>query len=321
MKYTIITRSASTQPTTGAATDLSVIGVTPDCFIHMLTVLNGGVYHSVAIFATVQSSAADCYVRNVNIDQEQMPDEISFSFLTSLSGFSVTQIDVTPESAQGLAAEALCAKVALGVYDFVQKQDHMFQFSYLASRIITVDTVVDDIVTTLNNGTNGLAAIKTAVVGVDTVVDTIDGRLTNATTGLANIKSLIDTMDTVCDACKTLLENGTYGLSAIKTAVSANGTVGTETNGYLENVTYGLNALKTLIDSLSTMLGHGTFGLAAINADTDSIIASLGNATNGLAAIKTAVVNLDVELSGADITAIKEITQGIRTVIDGTTFI
>ena len=101
--------------------------------------------------------------------------------------------------------------------------------------LATVDTVVDGIQTDLDNGTDGLGALKTLVDTVDTVVDGIQTDLDNATDGLGAIKAdtaaiLIDTnelqgdwvnggrLDVILDAI--LSDTGTDGV--ILTAAERN---------------------------------------------------------------------------------------------------
>ena len=71
----------------------------------------------------------------------------------------------------------------------------------------TIDTVVDGIQTDLDNGTDGLGALKT-------LIDTVNTDLSNGTDGLGALKTLIDTVNTD-------LSNGTDGLGALKTLIDA----------------------------------------------------------------------------------------------------
>lgn len=76
-----------------------------------------------------------------------------------------------------------------------------------AAALTTVDGVVDGIQTDLDNGTDGLGAIKAAV-------DTVNTDLGNATDGLGAIKTAVD-------ALQTDLDNGTDGLGALKVLIDA----------------------------------------------------------------------------------------------------
>ena len=96
----------------------------------------------------------------------------------------------------------------------------------ISALITTVDTVVDGIQTDLDNGTDGLGALKT-------LVDTVNTDLSNATDGLGALKTLIDTVNTD-------LSNSTDGLGALKTLIDA-----------LENIS-AANVNAELVDVLKT---------------------------------------------------------------------
>jgi len=101
-----------------------------------------------------------------------------------------------------------------------------------ATNLAIVDTVVDGIQSDLDNGTDGLGALKT-------LIDLVNTDLSNGTDGLGALKTLIDTVNTD-------LSNGTDGLGALKILIDA-------VQADLDNGTDGLGALKTLIDALNDL--------------------------------------------------------------------
>ncbi len=128
------------------------------------------------------------------------------------------------------------------------------------------ETKIDSIQADLNNGTDGLGALKI-------LIDAVQADLDNGTDGLGALKTLID-------AIQTDLDNGTDGLGALKALIDA---VQTD----LDNGTDGLGALKTAIDGNATPAEVATeltnLGLdhllaaAVVGADItdDSIIAQM----------------------------------------------
>lgn len=136
------------------------------------------------------------------------------------------------------------------------------------TKIDTIDTVVDGIQTDLDNGTDGLGALKT-------LVDT-------ATTN-------IGTVDTVVDGIQTDLSNATDGLGALKILIDANQTdldaiiVGTVTNATGADVSTDVVNMKTSADTgyanMINIVGEGghsyTAATAAEPADNVSIMGGL----------------------------------------------
>lgn len=116
-------------------------------------------------------------------------------------------------------------------------------FGVTASEIAALQTDLD-------NGTDGLGALKT-------LIDTVNTDLANGTDGLGALKTLIDTVNTD-------LGNATDGLGALKTLID---TVNTD----LANGTDGLGALKTLIDTVNSDLANGTDGLGALKTLIDAL--------------------------------------------------
>lgn len=124
-----------------------------------------------------------------------------------------------------------------------------------ATALATVDTVVDGIQTDLDNGTDGLGALKALIDTLDTVADGIKAVTDNlpnsgALTSIAQATALA-TVDTVVDGIQADLSNGTDGLGAIKTAVDTVDTVVDGIQTDLSNGTDGLGAIKTAIDALN----------------------------------------------------------------------
>ncbi len=103
---------------------------------------------------------------------------------------------------------ASAATIADAVWDEAQA-DHTSgtSFGALATEIATIDSEVGGIQTDLDNGTDGLGALKT-------LIDTVNTDLANGTDGLGALKTLIDTVNTD-------LANGTDGLGALKTLIDA----------------------------------------------------------------------------------------------------
>lgn len=129
------------------------------------------------------------------------------------------------------------------------------------SELATVDTVVDGIQTDLDNGTDGLGAIKADTAAI--LIDTADIQPNYATaTALA-------TVDTVVDGIQTDLSNGTDGLGAIKADTAA-----------------------ILVDTADIQPNYATSAaLATVDTNVDSILvdtAEIGAAGAGLTALATA---------------------------------
>ena len=99
--------------------------------------------------------------------------------------------------------------------------------------LAALKTLIDAIVSDLDNGSYGLGALQALVVAVET-------RLEDDTTGLAALKALID-------ALEGRLDDGTYGLAALKALID---TIETK----LDDGTSGLDALKALIDAIEVKL-------------------------------------------------------------------
>jgi hypothetical protein len=143
----------------------------------------------------------------------------------------------TAEALDGASAPTAAA-VADAVWDEAQA-DHVSagSFGLIASEIATIDTVVDGIQTDLDNGTDGLGALKSLIDTIDTNVDSVlvdTGTTLPATLATIDnnvdailvdtdttIPGLLSTIDTVVDGIQTDLDNGTDGLGAIKTAIDA----------------------------------------------------------------------------------------------------
>ncbi len=128
-------------------------------------------------------------------------------------------------------------------------------------------STLDGIQTDLDNGTDGLGALKA-------LIDTVNSDLANGTDGLGALKALIDTVNSD-------LANGTDGLGALKalidTVTTDVGTVNTD----LSNATDGLGALKTLVDAVQAAVDalqdiSSANVLTQVNAALDTAIAELG---------------------------------------------
>lgn len=119
-----------------------------------------------------------------------------------------------------------------------------------------IDTEIVALQTDLDNGTDGLGALKALIDAVPTAVE-IQAEIE------ANGASVIDTI-------RDYIENVTYGLSALKTLIDA-------VNTDLSNGTDGLGALKTLIDTNKSELDglQGADGKCLISTDVQNLIASL----------------------------------------------
>jgi len=199
--------------------------------------------------------------------------------------------------------------------------------------------------------------LATALLAIANYADILD----DGTNGLANLKSLIDTVDTVVDGIQTDLSNGTDGLGAIKTAVDANqtdielvkteiGDVSEETElggdgatdvaGALELI-YGViggggdladqvwdealsghttagTAGQTL-QNIETMLEHGTYGLSALDTDLGNIETDTQDIQSKIGSPAGASVSADVAAVKSTADAIETDTQDLQSKV-GSTF-
>jgi hypothetical protein len=130
--------------------------------------------------------------------------------------------------------------------------------------------------TILAHGTYGSSALQVLVAALQTDLD-------NGIDGLGALKTLVDAVPTVdeiqagieengasvIDTIRDYIENVTYGLSALKTLIDA-------VNTDLSNGTDGLGALKALIDTNKTELDglQGTDGKCLISTDAQDLSGS-----------------------------------------------
>lgn len=98
--------------------------------------------------------------------------------------------------------------------------DYGSRFDAIDSALTTIDGNVDDIEGHVTNVTYGLSALQTLIAAIQTDLD-------NGTDGLGAIKAAVDSNN-------GLLTNATYGLSALKTILD---TINTNTNGVSADLT------------------------------------------------------------------------------------
>jgi archaellum component FlaC len=129
----------------------------------------------------------------------------------------------------------------------------------------------------LDNGTDGLGALKSLIDTVDGNVDDVKTAVESATFGLSAIKSAVDGVGTTADNIETLLENATYGLSALQAEINDNqndiATIDSNVDDIktaVESATFGLSALKGHIDDVDT-------ALATVDGNVDDIKAEIGD--------------------------------------------
>ena len=129
----------------------------------------------------------------------------------------------------------------------------------------------------LDNGTDGLSALKSLIDTVDGNVDDVKTAVESATFGLSAIKSAVDGVGTTADNIETLLENATYGLSALQAEINDNqsdiATIDSNVDDIktaVESATFGLSALKGHIDDVDT-------ALATVDGNVDDIKAEIGD--------------------------------------------
>ena len=177
----------------------------------------------------------------------------------------------------------------------------------LTSLITTVDTVVDGIQTDLDNGTDGLGAIKTAVDAIpDQVWDELQsahvtaGSFGEIATEVASIltdtnelqtnqgnwltatgfatSAALSTVDTVVDGIQADLDNATDGLGAIKTAVDANQTDLTNIETDTQNIQSRLPAAL-----VGGRMDSNTSAISGDSAAADNLEASMETLVTGTA--------------------------------------
>jgi len=141
--------------------------------------------------------------------------------------------------------------------------------STVAARLTTIDAVVDGIQTDLDNGTDGLGALKTLIDAVQVDVDATNTDLGNATDGLGALKALIDTVDTVVDG----IESDVGTLTNTGGTATLGGIFGDMANS---DVATRLTTIDTVVDGIQTDLDNGTDGLGALKAAIDSVANASG---------------------------------------------
>ena len=185
------------------------------------------------------------------------------------------------------ASAPTAAAVADAVWDEAQV-DHVAagSFGLIASEIATIDTVVDGIQTDLDNGTDGLGAIKadTAAILVDTGT-TLDGK--------------IDTIDGIVDAI--LVDTGTT-LDAALAVVDANvDAILVDTGTTLDAA---IAVIDANVDQIETAVITNAAGVdisadvAAMKVDTAAILVDTNelqtdDIPTSIAALPTAAENAD----------------------------
>ena len=141
-------------------------------------------------------------------------------------------------------------------------------------------TLLNNIVSKLDNSTYGLSTLKTTLNSINTnvnelseeevtLINSIITKLDNTTYGLSAIKTMLNTVNTNA----ALLNNSTYGLDALRTEINAN-------ESLLKNSTYGLSAIKTLLSTVNTnaaLLNNSTYGLSALKTAISNSSSSGGN--------------------------------------------
>ena len=117
------------------------------------------------------------------------------------AGLNDKLCDSAYDTTRGLAGTALPGAVAEAAGGLATSTGGSTGIDDLATaaNLATVDTVVDGIQTDLDNGTDGLGALKT-------LIDAVNTDLGNGTDGLGALKTLIDTIDTVVDAIKVVTD-------------------------------------------------------------------------------------------------------------------
>jgi len=150
-------------------------------------------------------------------------------------------------------------------------------------KVDTIDTVVDGIQTDLDNGTDGLGAIK----------DAIDANQVD----LTNIDGKIDTVDTVVDGIQSDLDNGTDGLGAIKTAVDANQTDLTNIEGKVDTVDNVVDSIEGKVDTIDSNVDDVFALVESLSNGSGASLISASSGDNTSSAIK-GVSFTGVETSG-----------------------
>jgi len=149
-------------------------------------------------------------------------------------------------------------------------------------------TLINNLEFKLDNGTYGLNALHTHVHNTETM-------LINAVYGLVALNIDLDNII-------SMLSNATYGLSALNTDLDTLLSRLTAARaGYLDNLNIGENvAGSSQVDEVEPLLKNATYGLAALNTDLDSIIvyvdeveSLLKNATYGLDALHTHLTSIE----------------------------
>ena len=169
-------------------------------------------------------------------------------------------------------------------------------------------------VSLLSDGTNGLAALKSALNTISGYTDILD----DGTDGLTAIRTAINSIPTSSPSAADIASAVGYSQNALVSAIQAmdaSNQAGTQTlavsldnikavvednNSHLENASYGLSAIQTavttidaVVDANKVLLEDGSSGTAAlkglletITSYVDTVENTLGNSTYGLAALQ-----------------------------------
>lgn len=217
----------------------------------------------------------------------------------------------------------------------------------VSADIATVDTVVDGIQTDLDNGTDGLGAIKTAVDAIPTsnptaaaIADAVwdelqSGHITAGTFGIlateiadiltdtgTTIPATLSSMDTKLDTIDDYIDTEVAAIKAVTDLIPDAGAMTSIATAA------ALTTVDTVVDGIQTDLDNPTDGLGALKALIDALpaatdIVSAGAITTSAGAVSTVTsvtnqVTADVTSISGDTPAADALEASLETIVTGT---
>lgn len=177
-----------------------------------------------------------------------------------------------------------------------------------ATQAASAATKAQTVATTVNNGTYGNQAIRTAV-------DAANAALGNSTYGLAKIKQAVDGITFPSDYATSAqatsiinkLDDSTNGLAAIKTQAASAATQATTAATQATTAATQATTAATKATAAEATVNNGTYGNQAIKGAVDDANEILGDQYNGLIAVSNRVSDVK-----SDVAALQTSVDGVN---------